>query len=407
MRSLWILCVLPLSLDAAADARAAVVALAPSGVATVAAAPGERNDLVVDSRPDGGFVIRDAAASLAAGPGCDAEVGAVACPASTPLQRMRVTLGDGDDRANITDSTAFWVRVEGGPGADQLVGASDQRGGPGDDRLADGSLLRGGPGGDLLTAAVGGSSLFGGPGRDRAVGGPGDDSLYDAEPGREAVDVFDGGNGTDHVHYRQARQPVRIDLAAGTATGGPVQDALNSIEAASGGHAGDLLLGTPESDLLIGGNGADRLRGLGGDDIVVGRSGDDRLRGGRGDDSLGGYEYGDDRLDGGPGADELRGEDGADTLRLGRGDEGEPGAGADRVRVLGPGAAAQAAADWSRDHLHCRVALAEGHADRGDRVGARCGKVRRWAVEPLLFPFERGPVPVDRAGTFALRAICP
>ena len=107
-----------------------------------------------------------------------------------------------------------------------------------------------------------------------------------------------------------------------------------------GDHTNNLLIGTPEADLIRGfgavdllrggagndtiegGNGPDSLYGDQGADMVSGGIGDDLLRGGKGNDTLDGGagddvirgDLGDDLIIGTPGADYIHGGDGIDTV---------------------------------------------------------------------------------------------
>lgn len=80
----------------------------------------------------------------------------------------------------------------------------------------------------------------------------------------------------------------------------------------------DVILGTPEADVIDGGDGNDRICGEGGDDELLGGRGRDRLSGGSGDDQLVGGG-GRDILLGGSGMDELHGGGSRDRLSGGTG----------------------------------------------------------------------------------------
>ena len=87
---------------------------------------------------------------------------------------------------------------------------------------------------------------------------------------------------------------MRIDLAAGTASGGSAAgDTLSSIENIIGSAYNDTLTGTSAgselsgqagNDLLTGGGGNDRLNGGGGNDVLTGGADADVLTGGFGAD---------------------------------------------------------------------------------------------------------------------------
>lgn len=121
-----------------------------------------------------------------------------------------------------------------------------------------------------------------------------------------------------------------------------------------GSGTADLFAAGPESNLIYGHGGHDLLRGAGGHDRIFGGSGSDAIKGGPGRDLLVGGG-GPDRIDdtGGPttvrtGTNKTRGRDWVDVAD-GRGD----------------------------DVVTCQTARSTVLADRGDRVGAGCGRVIR------------------------------
>ena len=75
----------------------------------------------------------------------------------------------------------------------------------------------------------------------------------------------------------------------------------------------DLILGTPEHDILNGFQGNDRIFGLAGDDLISGGEGDDLLQGDAGYDQLFG-NIGRDILSGGQGVDRLTGSEDSDIF---------------------------------------------------------------------------------------------
>ena len=119
--------------------------------------------------------------------------------------------------------------------------------------------------------------------------------------------LYDGGDGSDSVDYRQATAPVVVDLSAGT---GPFGDTYISIESIRGSSFGDHLTGNSGVNTLVGREGADTLIGGDGDDVLHGGDGSpdarterDLLYGGAGNDILtAGYG---DFVDGGAGFDTL------------------------------------------------------------------------------------------------------
>ncbi len=155
-------------------------------------------------------------------------------------------------------------------------------------------VLNGLAGNDVLYGRAGDDSLFGGSGIDTLVGHGGDDMLE----GGAGADSLDGRVGIDTASYAGSSVGVRVDLFAGTGTGGDAEgDTLTLIENLTGSEFQDTLLGGTDNNVLI---------GRGGNDLLWARSGDDTLFGGSGNDRLFGHG-GNDRLDGGTGNDELTG----------------------------------------------------------------------------------------------------
>ena len=86
-----------------------------------------------------------------------------------------------------------------------------------------------------------------------------------------AVDVLEGGGGTDTVSYRDATFGVSVSLAVSGAqyTGGGGTDTLVSIEGLKGSAYADSLTGDLGANVLEGGAGNDTLDGSGGTDTAV------------------------------------------------------------------------------------------------------------------------------------------
>ena len=76
---------------------------------------------------------------------------------------------------------------------------------------------------------------------------------------------------------------MRVDIAAGTATGHGT-NTLVTIEDAEGSVHNDVLLGNGKSNLMIGLEGDDSISGLGRRDFLLGDAGYDTLNGGPGFD---------------------------------------------------------------------------------------------------------------------------
>ena len=115
----------------------------------------------------------------------------------------------------------------------------------------------------------------------------------------------------------------------------PVDDAsevptCHGLEATILGTDGDdVIVGTPERDVIIAFAGNDVIRGKGGSDVICAGSGDDRvfgggghdaIFGGRGDDRISGNRSG-DLLHGGAGDDKVIGRAGRDILMGGLGND--------------------------------------------------------------------------------------
>lgn len=175
--------------------------------------------------------------------------------------------------------------VCGGPGRDSLYGEA------GNDWLDGGddsdSNVVGGPGDDEVHGGEGDDQRLNGDdfdvdgGDDQVYGGAGDDDIR-GEPGT-GTDLVDGGDGTDIVSFYLSGGKVRIDVAAGTATGDAV-DTLSGLEIYRGSEFADVLIGSSAADHLVGVYGDDVVKGLGGDDTLTATSG--TIRGGSGRDTF-------------------------------------------------------------------------------------------------------------------------
>jgi Ca2+-binding RTX toxin-like protein len=198
-----------------------------------------------------------------------------------------ITGGDGDDT------------ITGGPGADDLRG-------DGDDDTIEGNRAP-----DLIRGGTGNDTLDGGDGLDTVRGDGGNDTLL----GGFGADTIIGGNGKDTVSFAKSRNPVVVDLTAGTASGDGA-DTLSQIEHVTGSKYDDTIDGDASANTLDGADGRDTVSGAGGDDVVRGGNGDDTLRGNGGNDTIKG-QAGNDLLNGGSGTDTLNGGSGSDTCTFG------------------------------------------------------------------------------------------
>jgi Ca2+-binding RTX toxin-like protein len=192
-----------------------------------------------------------------------------------------------------------------GEGLDHVTGVEDVTGSAFRDDIAGSSRpnrLLGGGGNDRIAGHEGSDYLGGGAGED------------DLSPGA-GVDTVDGGTGGDTIAYSAATGRVRVDLAAGAASG-QGKDTLRRIQDVQGSPFGDDLLGSRAKNDLGGRGGDDHIGGRGGPDFLIGSKGRDSLFGHEGRDRLQG-SGGDDSLSGGPGNDYLSGDTGGDLLRGG------------------------------------------------------------------------------------------
>ena len=280
------------------------------------AAGGERNEVTIGVGADRSVTIRDVAAPLVAGTGCQALDGHRArCSSGDPASEIEsgyADLKDGDDRvAAIVPRAAGWgaLGLRGGAGADMLDASAaenvvDPKGGFGS------VVLGGGAGADRLIGGQGDDTFVGGAGDDTLAGGAGADTLDGDDSNRRprGNDSIGGGSGDDTVSYEGRRTRVRVDLARpARARARKERDSLVSIENVIGGEAHDVLLGGAGNNRLQGSGTLFQHRGAG--DTLVGRGGNDELL------DFGGRS----RLSGGAGADELAGTDAHDRLRCGRG----------------------------------------------------------------------------------------
>jgi len=80
----------------------------------------------------------------------------------------------------------------------------------------------------------------------------------------------------------------------------------------------NMIMGSPEEDILFGTNVADLIFAEEGDDVIMGAKGNDCIFGGDGDDIIFGNE-GSDNLTGGDGNDIIKGQSGDDTISGGFG----------------------------------------------------------------------------------------
>jgi hypothetical protein len=193
--------VLALMLPASA-AQAVPTASFDGDTVTVTAPPGEANQIhpkafpCLDCAPgvyryllqDKSFVLTNPEENMIAGPGCTAntEDGGAFCGDTATIRVLRLTLADGDDRANRPDLSPTF----GSPPI-----AADYDAGPGDDRLRGGDQadrLDGGSGDDSLSGEGGNDVLDGGAGADLLFAGDGSDVVRAADGTRDKVNCGPG-----------------------------------------------------------------------------------------------------------------------------------------------------------------------------------------------------------------------
>lgn len=122
--------------------------------------------------------------------------------------------------------------------------------------------------------------------------------------GGAGADRLIGGSSVDTASYEGSTLAVRVDLLAGTYSGGDAAgDTLTGIENLTGSAFDDFLVGDLRDNVLRGGAGNDTVGASWGGDELYGEAGNDILNGG----------FGSDVIEGGAGADVIMGGTGTDT----------------------------------------------------------------------------------------------
>jgi len=419
-------------LPAALATAALLTVAAPAGASTATyddagglhyvAAPGEKNNLSIQSTGEGAsarITLMDTTGVVARGPegrcANDWYDSAVNCDMPTALY---VELGDGDDRATVSWDLAggLPMQVAGGPGADWI--AADYRGtvpavfdgGDGNDKL------EGGPAADVLHGGGGTDELSGSAGADQLYGDAGDDLLSGDGYKTPAADVLDGGDGYDTIETEWSESGstatngplATVTLAGGADDGRPGEgDDVRSVEHLEL-YASGSFTGTEQADeLVVNRQSQDStLIALGGDDELVASEGNDTLDGGAGNDRID-AGFGDDRVVGGPGRDRIFGD--------------HPGGDCGPLWCRSPyGNDVIEARDGEVDQIDCGAGQDRVVADAADVVGADCETVERGAApDPKPDPKPAPPgsklrisasaVTVARAlsGKLALKLVVP
>ncbi len=191
---------------------------------------------------------------------------------------------------------------------------------------------------DQLIGDDGDNLLRGRAGDDVIVAGGGNDTLV----GGTGADLLDGGDGVDIADYSGSADPVTINMADGSASGGDAAgDTFTNIEIVQASGGDDTIIGDGADNIIRGGRGADMIDGGAGFDtadysaadtavavnLATGRgtageaNGDtlsniEKLVGSNGADSFVGSAA-DEVFDGGFGNDLLAGGAGSDTYLFG------------------------------------------------------------------------------------------
>ncbi len=210
-------------------------------------------------------------------------------------ERVSVTLGDGlrNDGGRLDgdrrDLIMNFENVTGGKGNDKLWGDARPNvidGRQGDDSILGGDEadpdagddLVGGPGDDSMLGGAGSEDFDGGTGDDVMRGGSSYDFFRDEGTTRNGADVIDaGGDSGDIATFEYRTKPVQMSLDGlandgectdATCTASAEGDNITGVDRMVGGAAGDLLIGTDGSELIIPGAGPDRVTALGGNDFI-------------------------------------------------------------------------------------------------------------------------------------------
>ncbi len=225
------------------------------------------------------------------------------------VTKLSINGGNGNDTITLDSSVTCPATLAGGNGNDTIVGgsgASSIDGGAGADSLT------AGPSNDTITGDAGSDTLLGGGGADKLIGGADNDSISggsgnDTIQGGLGSDTLNGGTGINVLDYSDhtVKQPIVVDLSAGTETMTGEADTLTgTFQKFVGGAGNDLITGTDGDDIINGGAGNDTINGLGGNDQIWDGAGNDSVNGGDGNDSLYGGA-GNDSLNGGDGDDQI------------------------------------------------------------------------------------------------------
>jgi hypothetical protein len=345
---------LALAMPTAAGASTASVS---GGTLTVGAAAGERNDLGIEQRPDGYF-LEDNYGPVVPSAGCAEATGPYGNKGAlcTGVTSIAVDLGDRDDTLRPIGTLAAPLTYAGGAGTDLIIYvqtaainlSSDglaNDGPSGRDNIApDVERLFGTQFADTLATGPRGGELVAGTGDDTLTGGSGHDTIdaaYVEDVGTEAGTFY--GQGKDTVSCGAGADFVlsdRSDVVAGD---------CEVVAVDNGGSTGGFsVTGSSHSDAigpLPYGWGPATVRAYSGNDTI--RTAEvRRAYGGNGNDRIIGFDW---------------------AAQVFYGDAGN-----DRIDVRD-----KKTATFSRDVVHCGSGKDLVYANRNDKVGRDCERVKR------------------------------
>jgi hypothetical protein len=319
---------LPLAAAAAALALAAGAAAGAAQASTFhlegdtlvyTASPGAINWPHLEIGADASVLrIDDSGDHIQPGAGCTLVDPADDTIADCPMPgRVRLLLGDGDDRDTLRESLpALPVTIYGEAGNDTLQANQDV-----DNQVT----LDGGDGDDALNGLQFNDTLLGGPGKDTLRGNGGDDVLHggdgndalepDTYPDVVGNDLVDGGPGYDSVKdwassTEDAAFAVSVSVDGIANDGRPSGEADNviDVERFDAIEPGHYVMADSDDSIDLPDFGTSVLEGRGGKDTLTGGDGVETIDGGPGDDRLeGGYNH--DTITGGPGKDTIYGDE--------------------------------------------------------------------------------------------------
>ena len=254
---------------------------------------------------------------------------------SGPVKTIVATTGSGDDIIHVHNNAPndVQVKITGSGSAATLynTGNGDQSGRIGGNDVFDAAggnaTLVGGDGNDLLTGGTGNDVIQGNDGNDTVVASGGQDSI-------------DGGAGTNLLDFSNWGSSVTANLAAGTATGGTLNDQIANFTVVKGTKHNDSITGDNQGDLIFLGDGNNSVYGGTGNDSVDGGGGNNFINAGDGNNviSVGDGNNtllagsGDDSITAGNGANSISAGDGNNTIGAGGGrDTIIAGVGADSI----------------------------------------------------------------------------